>query len=585
MPSAPIRVRTPQSGSHALVITAALGFALPIFAYFWFLHSYSLNVISRDQWDDVGLISHSYNGTLSLGTLWAPHNENRIFFPNLIVLLLSRLTHFNIVFEEYLSGVMLVVATGLIIYAHKRRSPSTPWIAYCPIAILMFSFVQYANTLWGFQLCWYLVLLSLAVAIVLLDKPAFTWLAFTGATTAAILGSFSLLQGLLIWPVGLVLLYSRRRPKNFVLIWLGCAVATGIVYFSGQHVSTTDPYLAVQHPVAALNFFLSAMGDVVGVNLSSQGNAAVLIFGILIFLVAIYVLVFFGFRRDESSGTPIGVALICFGLLFAALITDGRISFGLEGAGVSRYTTFDLLVLVGCYVSLLNRPPLGVGADGSMTESASADLTSQPLARSHSTPAALRLRIARGVVVAAIGVQLAVGINTGLAGGRSDYAGQVQDARVVVNMRKASNSLLGLTGAFLEPANQIRQFAQVAASHRLSIFNNSGLVARYAQEGLPLETTPITTVLYPPNGSNVKGTQALFASASGEFGLTSVEFEITGGRLRDFLIGTAANSGYGWDLAWNTTSVPDGAYILQSVAYGATGKMGRSTGITVRVAN
>jgi hypothetical protein len=204
---------------------------------------------------------------------------------------------------------------------------------------------------------------------------------------------------------------------------------------------------------------------------------------------------------------------------------------------------------------------------------------------SRSTHGALRLRIARGVVVVAICVQVAVGVNTGLAGGRSDYAGQVQDARVVVNVRKASNTLLSLTGSFLEPANQIRQFAQVAASHRLSIFNNSGLVAQYAKEGLPVETTPITTVIYPPNGSRLKGTQALFASASGEFGLSIVEFEITGGRLRDSVIGTATNSVYGWYQTWNTTTVPDGAYILQSIAYGATGKIGRSTGITLLVAN
>jgi len=31
------------------------------------------------------------------------HNENRIFFPNLIVILLSRTTHFNVQVEEYLT--------------------------------------------------------------------------------------------------------------------------------------------------------------------------------------------------------------------------------------------------------------------------------------------------------------------------------------------------------------------------------------------------------------------------------------------------------------------------------------------------
>jgi hypothetical protein len=83
----------------------------------------------------------------------------------------------------------------------------------------------------------------------------------------------------------------------------------------------------------------------------------------------------------------------------------------------------------------------------------------------------------------------------------------------------------------------------------------------------------------------VKGMQTLLASASGEFGLTKVEFRITGGQLRDFLIGTATSSVYGWYRSWKTTTVPDGTYIVQSVAFGATGKTGRSTGTTVLVVN
>ena len=156
-------------------------------------------------------------GNLSLATLWAQHNENRIFFPNLIVVVLGDTTHFNTVIEEYVSAAMLIIATGLLILTHRRRRPSTPWFYYCPVVILMFSLVggnpwwASTNTLWAFQMAWYLVLLGLAVTLFLLDRPSLTWLVLAGAMAAAVVGSFSSLQGLLIWPIGLVLLYLRRR--------------------------------------------------------------------------------------------------------------------------------------------------------------------------------------------------------------------------------------------------------------------------------------------------------------------------------------------------------------------------------------
>ncbi len=87
---------------------AVFGFALPVCAYFWFIHQYGANVLWLDQFDDINLISHSYSHTLGLSTLWAQHHESRIFFPNLIVLVLARTSQFNVLLEEYLGGLMLV---------------------------------------------------------------------------------------------------------------------------------------------------------------------------------------------------------------------------------------------------------------------------------------------------------------------------------------------------------------------------------------------------------------------------------------------------------------------------------------------
>ena len=60
---------------------------------------------------------------------------------------------------------------ALLIWAHKRRSPATPLLYYCPVAFVMLTFAQWQNTLWGFQMAWYLVVFALAVSVVLLDRP------------------------------------------------------------------------------------------------------------------------------------------------------------------------------------------------------------------------------------------------------------------------------------------------------------------------------------------------------------------------------------------------------------------------------
>ena len=195
-------IASPRSWRSLRTSVTALGFAVPVVAYFWLIHHYAVNMIWDDQWSDIGLISHSYSHTLDLSTLWRQHNENRILFPNLIVLLLAQTTHFNIVIEEYLSGLMLVAATGFFIVAHRRRTPGQPWIYYCPVAVLMLSFAQVTDTLWGFQMAWYLVMLMLALALFLLDRLKFSWIVLTWAIAAAVIGSFSSLQGLLIWPAG-----------------------------------------------------------------------------------------------------------------------------------------------------------------------------------------------------------------------------------------------------------------------------------------------------------------------------------------------------------------------------------------------
>ena len=67
--------------------------------------------------------------------------------------------------------------------------------------------------------------------------------------------------------------------------------------------------------------------------------------------------------------------------------------------------------------------------------------------------------------------------------------------------------------------------------------------------------------------------------------MTGVQYELTGGTLNHSVIATATSTIYGWTASWNTTSVPNGTYILQSVASYGSNVSGTSSGITITVHN
>ncbi len=229
----PIHPRLVDRLDRRLVVAlTVVGFGIPVLGYFWVVIHFSVNLIYGDQLSDVTVIQASHQHLIPWEALWAQYQSNRLFFPNAVVVLLAATTHFNIRIEELLNTTMLLVATALFIWAHRRRSPSTPWLYYCPVAFLTFSLVQYQGLLNGYQLAWYLIFLSLAVALTFLDSLSFSWLPMIGAVVAAIVGSFSSFQGLLIWPTGLVLLYHRRRRWPFFVAWIAAGAVSSSSTFA-----------------------------------------------------------------------------------------------------------------------------------------------------------------------------------------------------------------------------------------------------------------------------------------------------------------------------------------------------------------
>ncbi len=103
---------------------------------------------------------------------------------------------------------------------------------------------------------------------------------------------------------------------------------------------------------------------------------------------------------------------------------------------------------------------------------------------------------------------------------------------------------------------------------------------------LTVAPAPATAITVPTTGTDERGTSVtLDASASSSNGISNVQYEITGGTYNKTVIGTATATIYGYVLVWNSTTVPDGTYTVQSVATDTLGNTGTSAGITIVVDN
>jgi hypothetical protein len=117
------------------------------------------------------------------------------------------------------------------------------------------------------------------------------------------------------------------------------------------------------------------------------------------------------------------------------------------------------------------------------------------------------------------------------------------------------------------------------------VFTNSAGTTTTNVATLTVTVPPLTTSMGSLVGAS--GTsQALYATASGPAGIASVEFEITGGSPTPQVVATATHTtSDNWVAQWNTTTVPNGNWQIQSVATDADGNTALSAPLTVDVSN
>ena len=98
---------------------------------------------------------------------------------------------------------------------------------------------------------------------------------------------------------------------------------------------------------------------------------------------------------------------------------------------------------------------------------------------------------------------------------------------------------------------------------------------------------PTTSVAYPWNGATLRGASAFLLAAIKANGttITKVQFALSGGGYHRKIIGAASFTEFGAAFGWNTTTVPNGSYSLQSVVTDKAGNSSSSVSINIRIDN
>ncbi len=294
----------------------------------------------QDEWTCTALSVALHHGTLTWPLIWAQHNEHRDLVGNLIFLALDRTLGWNVVAEQLVSFAILVVGQSAAWQIVRSTTPpARRWPLFAVVTLLMWTLAQYQNFAIGYTVGWNVCTTAFLVLLAALSERAGI-VRFAIAAVCAVVAPFASDQGVLLFPLGFVLLArqaDRRVPA--LIVWSVIAIATGAAFLSGYHV----PVAAAHAPPAGvvLVYLLTVLGNPIGAWWGLATCAAVGLLGLA------------GFARlvvRPEIDARVRLVWLCaalYAIVNAVIIALSRWPLGLETALASHYAAITLFLFVG----------------------------------------------------------------------------------------------------------------------------------------------------------------------------------------------------------------------------------------------
>ncbi len=340
-------------GAGALTVASTLGFL-------WESH-WSGPV--GDFWRFVPMLRAYEQGDADFfWRLFQPHGGHRLFFPRLLYLAEYRLFRGTNVFLISCSVVIQAVTALLLIRRTWRDGGALPrpalWFLAGLTLLLLFSATQIENFARAWNVHWFLACSAMIWALLALvrTREALSGGGGTGAAVAwlglciasAAISSYSMVNGLLAWPILLLVAWALRLPWRF-----GLSLAVAAVLIAGPYPLD---YRGPDHgtPLRVLgSVFASPLATghwvaaCAGAPLSWIHPRAGTLLGAVGVVAAAGFAIHFAFRRASArpiDAVYVGIVLFCVGSMVMASL--GRLQYTRSWAG-HRYQAWTLLFWLG----------------------------------------------------------------------------------------------------------------------------------------------------------------------------------------------------------------------------------------------
>jgi hypothetical protein len=219
-----------------------------VFVFYWFSVSYSLNIPWLDDFENIPFFLSQWldapTWQARFTALLRPNNEHRVLTARLLVLANYWLTG-SLNFKALALAGNLTVLGIFVIVARAYRQQSGQWLSLAAASFLIFNLQFYAMTFMTIMAMQYqLIIFEVFLALYLLLKPQNV--SFLMALLVALLGTYSMGNGMMAWPTGALLLVMLAQWQRLGT-WLLVGAIAIFFYFQGYNVA--------QNNTAAFDYF------------------------------------------------------------------------------------------------------------------------------------------------------------------------------------------------------------------------------------------------------------------------------------------------------------------------------------------
>ncbi len=346
-----IKERWKAVGHHHWFLVAKMfiilvGVFFPLLFAICLIRRDSIHAPYWDQWQFVPLLSAFFDGKPWFRLLVDFHNEHKIIFPRIISLVSAMITQWDVVVENYINlffiGITFIVAWRLL------KETDRFLILLVPISWLLFSLQQWENFLGGWPMAITAMVSAVSVGIFCLNKVSENAFYIIPALISGVCASFSFLEGLLLWPIGLLQMLMLRAKKSSFFIWLiGGGLTIGF-YFMGYHkpADTPDVFIFLKNPMDYIKYILGFLGSA----LCGDSLRQSVVYGAMVMVFFISGVFFQMIRMRRWGNLVPWIMMGLFSLLCGGIIGIGRLGYGVNQALSSRYVSISSIFIISTLI-------------------------------------------------------------------------------------------------------------------------------------------------------------------------------------------------------------------------------------------